>query len=70
MEVMHMEFFGSLFEQNANALLSLPTEVKTILVVALIICIVTSILKKAFQFLKVVVLVAIAYFVLTAAGVI
>ena len=63
------DILGNLFSENIDALFSLPAEVKMILFVALVIFIGGGIIKKAFQFLKIVVIVAVIYFGLVAAGI-
>lgn len=53
--------FRVLFEQNADAILSLPSEVKTILTISLVICLCSSLIKKATRFAEITVMVALAY---------
>ena len=62
-------FLWNLFMENKDALLSLPQEVKIILLVSLAIFIGTAILKKAWRFAKIAALVAVGYFVLAGFGV-
>lgn len=53
--------FLKLFNENSDALLALPTEVKTILVISLVIMFGTSLVKKAWRFIKIVAIVAVIY---------
>ena len=57
-------FFYKLFEQNKDAILALPTEVKTIFLIALVLSVGSSLIKKATRFLKWLVFAAIIYFAL------
>lgn len=59
-----------LFIQNKDAILSLPQEVKIILIVSLVITIGLGIIKKVWRLVKVAAVVAIIYFLLTTTGVI
>ena len=59
-----------LFIQNSDAVLSLPTEVKVILIVSIVITLGTSIIRKAWKLAKIIALVALAYFLLTTFGII
>lgn len=56
-----LEFFKTLIAQNESAVLSLPTSVKTILFITIIICLGSSIVRKASKFLEVMLFVTIAY---------
>lgn len=59
-----------LFNENSNALLSLPSEIKTILVISLIIMFGTSIMRKAWKFIKIIAIVSIVYIVAVYCGLI
>lgn len=55
------EFLTNLFEQNQDALMAIPTEVKTILVIALGIWAVTALAKGTMKMLKYVLIATIIY---------
>ena len=59
-----------LFIQNKDAVLSLPQEVKIILVISLVLMIGLGIIKKVWKLVKIAAIVAIVYFLLTTLGVI
>ena len=59
-----------LFIQNKGAILSLPQEVKIILIVSLVITIGLGIIKKVWRLVKVAAVVAVIYFLLTTMGVV
>ena len=56
-----IELLTNIFEQNQDALMAIPTEVKTILVIALGIWAVTALAKGAMKMLKYVLIAAIIY---------
>lgn len=56
------QFIYNLFVENKDAIIALPTPVKTILVTAFIVSISSSIIRKATRFLTTVLVVAILYF--------
>lgn len=59
-----------LWEQNQDALISLPTEVKTIMTISIVICLLSGIIRKAAKLLRVAIIVAIVYFACTYFGII
>lgn len=59
-----------LFEQNQDALLALPSEAKTILMISVIILFGSSLVRKAWKLAKIVAVVAIVYFACTYIGLI
>ena len=63
-----LEFLKSLVVANESAVLGLPTEVKTILFVTIIICLGSSIIRKASKFIEVMLFVTIAYVAATMLG--
>ena len=62
--------FGRLVEKYGDAVIAVPTEVKAILVVSILVMLLVGILKKAWKFLGIVACVALVYVVLNYAGVI
>ena len=64
-----MKWLLYLFLQNQDAILSLPQEIKIILVISLAITIGTSLIKKAWRFAKIAAIVALIYFALSSTGV-
>lgn len=63
------EFFQNLYQQSSDALLSLPTELKIIIVVVLIGLLIFGFAKKIFKLVWFVLLVAVIYMLLTNLGV-
>lgn len=64
------QFIYNLFIENKDAIIALPTSVKTILMIAIVVSLGSSILRKATRFLSTVVVVAVLYFAATYAGLI
>ena len=64
----YMWIFNFLYE-NKDAIIALPQEVKIIILAALCISIGTSLIKSAFRFAKVLILVAAAYFLMNWLGI-
>ena len=64
-----LETIGSLTGNSSMPLFELPPEVKTILIIALVLAIGTTLLTKAVHFLKYVVIAAIIYFGLVYLGI-
>lgn len=65
---MYRWLFYLLYE-NKNAILSLPHEVKMILMVSLAIMFGAGIMKKAYKFIKITAIITIIYFALTYFGI-
>ena len=63
MEILNgfLEFLQNLISQNESAVLSLPSELKTILVITIVICLGSSLIRKASKFIEVMICVTIAY---------
>lgn len=57
-------FLYKLFEENKDAILGLPTEIKTIIMIALILSIGSSLLKRATRIAKWLLIAAAIYFAL------
>jgi len=57
-----LQFLYNLFMENKDAIVALPTPIKTIALVTIIITIGTSFVKKAMRILTIATMVAIAYF--------
>ena len=64
------QFIYNLFVENKDAIIALPTSVKTILTIALVVSIGSSIIRKATRFLTTVAIVAVLYFGAVYAGLI
>ena len=64
------QFIYNLFVENKDALVALPTSVKTILMISIIVSLGSSLLRKATKFLSTVAVVAVLYFAATYAGLI
>ena len=57
-------FLYKLFEENKDSILGLPTEVKTIIMIALVLSIGSSLIRKATKFAKWLIIAAVLYFAL------
>ena len=57
------------FVENKDSIMQLPTEVKTILSVALAVCLIKGISCKAVRFLKTVIVVAVVYYLCAFTGI-
>lgn len=57
-------FLYKLFEENKDAILGLPTEIKTIIMIALILSIGSSLLRRATRIAKWLLIAAAIYFAL------
>lgn len=62
--------FLKLFLENKDALIALPTEVKMIIVAAIVITLVSGIIKKAVKLLSTAAFLAACYFICTYIGLI
>ena len=62
--------FLKLFLENKDALLALPTEVKTIIVISIAAMILSGLIRKATKLLSIACVVAIGYFACTYLGLI
>ena len=59
-------FFYNLFLENKDALLALPTEIKTIAMIAMIVSIGGGIIRRMWKLVEIVIVVGLLYFVATA----
>lgn len=55
-------FLSQLFEQNADAILNLPFEVKTIMMISLAIFFGSALLRRAWRLVKIALIVTVIYF--------
>lgn len=57
------------WEENKDALFALPSEIKQVIIIAMVLAFLASVISKAWGFLKYIILAGILYFALTSFGI-